>query len=264
MGDIPEENSAADDYITLSENVEHNPVEDGITDRAIDHAIVLSRITDEQVMQIFETYKIRTPITGAQNIYPDFNTDVYSKTVIDTGAPCTVAGLQWVEAYKSKLSPVLLAQIQEEAGNKLFEFGGGEVRRSLGLVSLPGYLLDVLGQGDVVVSGAVLLGDVLLVGIIGEVVSVCWIYSVNELFHRLVNVLLRGDRDVRRVTGHPGLVDRDLGGALVRVAGHPGPVDRDLGGAVAEGESLAHVVWVVCFVSSPDDETRRMCPGSRR
>ena len=70
---------------------------------------------------------------------------------------------------------------------------------------------------------------------------------MNELFHRLVDVLLRGDRDVRRV----------------RVTGHPGLVDRDLGGALAEGGHLTGVVRVVCFVFTPDDETGRICPGSR-
>ena len=33
-------------------------------------------------------------------------------------------------------------------------------------------VLGVLGQGDVVISGAVLLEDILLVGVVGEVMSV--------------------------------------------------------------------------------------------
>ena len=65
-----------------------------------------------------------------------------AKVIIDSGATSTIAGVEWTKDYFKNLPEAIKASISIEKSDQKFQFGGGEVRKSLGLVVIPAYVLD--------------------------------------------------------------------------------------------------------------------------
>ena len=69
-------------------------------------------------------------------------TDTGALVIVDTGAPSTMCGLNWLKnLFKSMPKAIMSQLVVEDSGSK-FEFGGGEKRESLGIVTLPVYVMD--------------------------------------------------------------------------------------------------------------------------
>ena len=63
--------------------------------------------------------------------------DAGVRGVIDTACSKTVAGITWVEKYTSNLPEEMRESLELEESSKVYQFGGGEKRSSLGSVKVP-------------------------------------------------------------------------------------------------------------------------------
>ena len=63
--------------------------------------------------------------------------DAKERGVIDSACSKTVAGVKWVENYLKKLKGDDKKKVEREEGEAQFQFGGGEMRKSLMKISLP-------------------------------------------------------------------------------------------------------------------------------
>ena len=57
--------------------------------------------------------------------------------VLDSGCSSNVAGKQWIKCFIDSLSEDKISQINEYRGHKIFKFGGGESKKSLGVIEFP-------------------------------------------------------------------------------------------------------------------------------
>ena len=57
--------------------------------------------------------------------------------LIDCACPTTVAGQVWVSQFLGLLSPSDLDKVKLDSSSKIYKFGGGERRRSLGVATIP-------------------------------------------------------------------------------------------------------------------------------
>ena len=62
--------------------------------------------------------------------------------IVDTGAPSSMCGLDWFKKLFQSMPKAIRSQLVVENSTTKFEFGGGERRESLGLVTLPVYVMD--------------------------------------------------------------------------------------------------------------------------
>ena len=77
-----------------------------------------------------------------------------SKGFIDTACPNSVGGIAWVKAFISLFPSNVKALMILEHSDKVFKFGGGEVRRSLGHIKIPCQFTDRDGgKSDMVTLG---------------------------------------------------------------------------------------------------------------
>ena len=77
-----------------------------------------------------------------------------SKVIIDSGASLTLAGLEWTKNYFEKLPEAIKANIYVEKSEQKFQFGGGEIRKSMGAVNIPAYVLDDEYQAHMIIVKA--------------------------------------------------------------------------------------------------------------
>ena len=65
-----------------------------------------------------------------------------AKVIVDTACPKTMTGLQWFKRLFQSMPKAIRSQLVVEKSSEKFQFGGGERRDSLGLVTIPSYVLD--------------------------------------------------------------------------------------------------------------------------
>lgn len=84
-----------------------------------------------------------------------------TRAVMDTACSKSCAGMRWYHNFKSKLPKEIVKGIVVESSDKVYQFGGGETRRSRGRVKLP----VVLGDKKVTVTAELVEADIpLLIG----------------------------------------------------------------------------------------------------
>ena len=88
--------------------------------------------------------------------------DAGIRGVIDTACSKTVAGISWIEKYTADLPPEISEELQLEESSKVYQFGGGEKRSSLGSVKLPTVI------GDKKISLSVEVVDAMIPLLIGS------------------------------------------------------------------------------------------------
>ena len=62
--------------------------------------------------------------------------------VLDSACSNTVAGSKWISKYTQSISPTFAESLEVVASTKIYEFGGGEKRKSQGAVKLPALIGD--------------------------------------------------------------------------------------------------------------------------
>ena len=72
-----------------------------------------------------------------------------ARAIIDSGSPITIAGLDWFRSYFNSMSKAIRSRLEVEA-KTTFQFGGGERRKSLGIITAPFYILDDESQAHMV------------------------------------------------------------------------------------------------------------------
>ena len=65
-----------------------------------------------------------------------------SAALIDCACPSTVSGKRWMEEFYASLSKIDQLKVSVEGSEKVYKFGGGEKRKSLGKVTFPCHLAD--------------------------------------------------------------------------------------------------------------------------
>ena len=90
---------------------------------------------------VSKVFKVNYELNGKDAITLNHNQG--SNVIIDTGAPITVGGTIWLKKTFLSMPKAMRSQlILRPSENPNFEFGGGEKRRSLGKVLIPGIILD--------------------------------------------------------------------------------------------------------------------------
>ena len=69
--------------------------------------------------------------------------DAGYRGVLDSACSRSCAGRSWIKGYTQKISPSLASRLIVSHSNKVFQFGGGETRRSQGCIQLPAILGDM-------------------------------------------------------------------------------------------------------------------------
>ena len=64
------------------------------------------------------------------------------KGVLDSGCSKSVAGMQWIGLYTSAISPDFAKEIKLSPSSEVYQFGGGEKRKSKGSISVPTLIGD--------------------------------------------------------------------------------------------------------------------------
>ena len=64
------------------------------------------------------------------------------KVIVDSGSPFTIAGITWFKKYFQSIPQTIRSSLSIESSKQGFQFGGGEVRKSLGIVTIPAYVMD--------------------------------------------------------------------------------------------------------------------------
>ena len=62
--------------------------------------------------------------------------------VLDSGCSKSVAGVKWLEKYSEGLAVEVATKLKVEESKRVYQFGGGETRRSQGCVRLPTIIGD--------------------------------------------------------------------------------------------------------------------------
>ena len=76
-----------------------------------------------------------------------------AKVIIDSGSPNTIAGVNWARKYFRSIPEAIRLNITIEKPDQKFEFGGGERRNSLGVITIPAYVLDDEYQAHMIMIG---------------------------------------------------------------------------------------------------------------
>ena len=75
--------------------------------------------------------------------------EALGKGVLDSGCSKTCAGNDWLTQFVSTLNEKLRAMISEKVSNSVFRFGDGAETKSMKLVSVPIYFMDMLFIMDI-------------------------------------------------------------------------------------------------------------------
>ena len=70
------------------------------------------------------------------------NLEKGARAIIDSGSPITIAGIEWFKTYYRTLPKAIRAKLEVKSSKLTFQFGGGERRKSLGILTVPFYILD--------------------------------------------------------------------------------------------------------------------------
>ena len=73
-----------------------------------------------------------------------------ARAIIDSGSPITIAGLNWFRSYFNSMPKAIRSRLEVEGSKVTFQFGGGERRKSLGIITVPFYILDDESQAHMV------------------------------------------------------------------------------------------------------------------
>ena len=86
---------------------------------------------DSYFTQVYTSDVLIADVLVTQEGYkPSFGTP--GKTILDTGCVRTVAGRKWMNEFLRSLSKKTQQNVNVEKSDKIFRFGGGEQRKSLG------------------------------------------------------------------------------------------------------------------------------------
>ena len=95
-------------------------------DSNIDSAFLVTDEGEDQVFMINEKLQELVLLSAT-----------YQEGVVDCACPTTVAGEKWVHDFLSHLPSKLRSSVQTAASERVFKFGGGEKRKSKGIIILP-------------------------------------------------------------------------------------------------------------------------------
>ena len=113
-----------------------------------------SRSAQGEYYGVFYTWEsiLYTGGKVVQNIL--FTAECKNKGVVDTGCTATVSGYTWTMTLIESLSAKNRALVQKFPSEKIFQFGGGETKRSIGLWRIPVKLAgrNIILETDVVHS----------------------------------------------------------------------------------------------------------------
>ena len=72
------------------------------------------------------------------------------RVIVDSGSPVTIGGLEWFKAYFNLMPKAIRAKLEVAKSTTTFQFGGGERRQSLGMLTVPFYITDDEHQAHMV------------------------------------------------------------------------------------------------------------------
>ena len=102
--------------------------------------------SDQKHGQFVNKNPSSTPTNEVLNIHHKLDelkqSEQGAKVIVDTACPKTMTGLQWFKKLFQIMPKAIRSQLVVEKSAEKFQFGGGERRDSLGLVTLPCYVLD--------------------------------------------------------------------------------------------------------------------------
>ena len=82
-------------------------------------------------------------------------TVVEFEAIIDCACPTTVSGKVWIHRFITQLSEADKALVEYEESERIFKFGGGEQRKSLGVITFPCYF----GQRNILMKSEIVDAD---------------------------------------------------------------------------------------------------------